>query len=193
MRGQCAIEDFGCVAHTVAARLYECCKHWRARIYNHHSLKNFNDQYTTMRIYQALNYKTNQFKDANISIATMDGEVLLAGQVPMAWQKEKAEAIVRELPDIKQVYNLVTVASPSSALTKISDAWITTKVKAKLIAADDVDATKVKVVTENGNVYLMGIIKPDEADAAVELAGNTEGVQSVVKIFSYVTISKRVL
>ena len=161
-------------------------------VYNHHNLeKSWKDQYTTMRVYQALNYKTKQFNDANIAIATVDGDVLLAGQVPEAWQKEAAGEITKQIPNVKQVYNLVTIASPSSTLTRMSDAWITAKVKAKLIASDDLDATQIKVVTENGRVYLMGTIKPEEAEAAVDLARQTDGVQAVVKIFSYVTISKR--
>jgi osmotically-inducible protein OsmY len=162
-------------------------------VYNHHSLKkNFNDQYTTMQIYQALNYETKEFNNANISIATLDGEVLLAGQAPAAWQKEKAGNIAKQIPDVKHVYNLVTISSPSSVLTKMSDTWITAKVKSKLIASDDVDATQIKVMTENGTVYLMATLKPEEAEAALELASSTDGVQSVVKIFSYVTISKKV-
>lgn len=161
-------------------------------VYNRQSLqKNWKDQYTTMRINQALYYKTNHFKDTNISIATLDGEVLLAGQVPESWQKQEAERLASQVPDVKHVYNLVTIASPSSTLTRISDTWITGKVKAKMLASDDLDATQVKVVTENGNVYLMGTLKPEEAEAAVELASETEGVKSVVKMFSYITISKK--
>ena len=156
-------------------------------VYNRQSMqKSWKDQHTTLRIYQSMNYKTDKFKNANISIATLNGEVLLAGQAPERWQKEQAEKIAKETPDVKRVYNLVSVASPSSPLTKISDTWITAKVKAKLLASDDLDATAIKVVTENSTVYLMGILKPEEADAAVELASTTDGVQSVVKIFSYI-------
>lgn len=158
-------------------------------VYNRRSIENtWNDQFTTMRIYQALNYKTKDFKDANIAIATYNGDVLLAGQVPMAWQRTKAEEITKNIPDIGKVYNLLTVEGPSSTITRMSDSWITAKVKAKLISSDDVDATKIKVVTENGVVYLMGILKPEEADAAIELTRNTGGVQQVVKIFSYINI-----
>jgi osmotically-inducible protein OsmY len=161
-------------------------------VYNRHSLqRNFKDQYTTLRINQALNIKTSEFSNANITVAMLEGEVLLAGQVPSAWQKEKAESIVKKIPNVKTVYNLITVASPSSTMTRISDAWITAKVKARLMASDDVDASQLKVVTENGSVYLMGTLKVDEADAAAEIASATDGVQRVVKIFSYVTISKR--
>ncbi len=161
-------------------------------IYNRHSIqKNVSDQYITMQAYQALYMKTDQFKNANISISTYNSEVLLAGQVPMSWQKLKAEQIIKTLPDINTIYNLITIEAPSSTLTRVSDAWITAKVKTKLMVSNDVDATKIKVVTENGTVYLMGILLPKEADVVVDLARNTEGVQSVVKIFSYLNISKR--
>lgn len=160
--------------------------------YNHQSLqKNLNDQLITMHAFQALNYKTDQFKDANISISTFNSEVLLAGQVPKVWQKKKAEQIVKEIPDIKEIHNLLAVESPSSSLTHISDAWITAKVKVQLIASNDLDATTIKVVTENGTVYLMGTLQPSEADAAVDIASHTDGVSSVVKIFSYISISKK--
>lgn len=160
-------------------------------VYNRHSIqKNLTDQYISMQAYQQLYEKTKQFKNTNISIATYNTEVLLAGQVPEAWQKDKAEAIVKNIPDVSEVYNLIAIASPSSTLTRISDAWLTAKVKAKLIASADVDATQIKVVTENGTVYLMGVLLPEQADAAVDIASNTEGVGKVVKIFSYVKIVK---
>lgn len=161
-------------------------------VYNRHSIqKNINNQYITMQAYQALYMKTDEFKNANIAISSYNNEVLLAGQVPAAWQKAKAEEIVKKIPDVDNVYNLISIESPSSTLTRVSDAWITTKVKTKLMASNDIDASKIKVVTENGAVYLMGILLPEEADAAVDLARNTEGVQKVVKMFSYVSISKQ--
>lgn len=162
-------------------------------IYNHRSLQNsVNDQYISMQAYQDLKVKTKVFANTNITIATYNGEVLLAGQVPEAWQKTKAEVIVRAIPGVTAVYNRIEIASPSSTLTRMSDAWITTKVKSKFLVSNDLDVTQVKVVTENGMVYLMGTIKPDEAEAAVDLASDTAGVQGVVKIFSYIHISKSV-
>lgn len=161
-------------------------------IYNQHSLrKSLSDQYISMQAYQAINVKTKEFENANISVAVYQGDVLLAGQVPQAWQKYKAEALIKKIPDVKSVYNQIEIASPSSTLTRMSDAWITTKVKSKLIVSDDVDVTKVKVVTEDGIVYLMGVLKPSEAQAATTIASQTQGVQAVVRIFSYVHISKK--
>lgn len=160
-------------------------------VYNRHSIeKNLSDQYISMQAYQKLYVDTKEFKDANISIATYNGEVLLAGQVPLANQKAQAEAAIKQIGDVQEVHNLISVASPSSTLTRMSDAWLTTKVKAKLIASGDVDATQIKVVTENGTVYLMGVLPPEQAEAAVDIASNTDGVASVVKIFSYMRITK---
>ena len=161
-------------------------------IYNRHSLqKNLNDQYLSMQVSHELFFATKEFKDTNITITTYNSEVLLAGQVPEAWQKKKAGEIARRVDGVKDVYNTITVASPSSALTKVSDAWITGKIKAKLLACNDVDATQIKVVTENGTVYLIGTLPPDEAQAAIDIASNTDGVQRVVRMFSYIHISKR--
>lgn len=161
-------------------------------VYNRHSLqKKFNDQYITMQAFKALNIDDDRFKETNISIATFNDEVLLAGQAPRPWQRKEAEKIVKNIPDVKRVYNLIAISNPSSALERIGDTWITTKVKAKLLTSSDVDATQIKVVTENGTVYLMGTLLPSEAEAAVDLARDTDGVESVVKVFSYLRISKR--
>src|SRR3990167_110253 len=77
-------------------------------IYNRHSLeKNLSDQYITMQAYQALYHKSDQFNNTNISIATFNGEVLLAGQAPTSWQKFKAGKMVKSIPNVKDVYNCV--------------------------------------------------------------------------------------
>ncbi|MBX3708657.1 MAG: BON domain-containing protein [Gammaproteobacteria bacterium] len=160
-------------------------------VYNRHSIeKNLTDQYITMQAYQDLYVKTDQFKNANISISTYNKEILLAGQAPKNWQKYKAEKIVRHIPHVNKIYNLIVIENPSSTLTRVSDAWITTKIKAKFVASNGMDATQVKVVTENGTVYLMGILPPEQATVAIKLASNTDGVRSVVKIFSYLKITK---
>lgn len=163
-------------------------------VYNRHSIqKNVGDQLTTVRVYQALNFKSNQFRNANIAITTYNGEVLLAGQAPFGWQRDKAEQITKQVSGVTKVYNLVTVGNPISSLTHVSDSWITTKVKSKLISSSEVDASQIKVVTENGSVYLMGTVPANEADAAVDIARRTAGVERVVKIFSYITITKKPL
>lgn len=158
-------------------------------VYNQHNIrKKFKDNYTTFQAYRRFNDNPKTFKDANISVTTYNRQVLLTGQAPKIWQRTRAEEIIRQLPDVQRVYNFVAVASPSSTLTRISDAWLTSKVKAKIIASDQLDATQIKVVSENGTVYLMGVLQPQDADEVVRLASETEGVESVVKIFTYVQL-----
>ncbi len=160
-------------------------------VYNHHSLqKTIGDQYITSQAYNDLYQRSIQFKETSISVSTLNGEVLLSGQVSTEWQKSKAEKIVRAIPGVDEVYNSISVEGQASALVEVSDTWITTKIKAKLIASGDVDATQIKVVTENGTVYLMGTVLPEEAKAATELASDTDGVQKVVRLFSYIRITK---
>lgn len=160
-------------------------------VYNHRSLqKNLHDQYLSAQTYRAINYKTTEFKNANIAIAVYNGEILLAGQVPEPWQRQKAEDIAKSMPDVERVYNQLKIANPASTLTHMSDAWITSKVKAQLIASEELDASQIKVVTENGVVYLMGVLQPSEASAAIDIARNTDGVSAVVKIFTYMRMSK---
>lgn len=161
-------------------------------VYNRHGIqKNIHDHYLTMQAFKALKVKSDDFNNANIAIATFHDEMLLAGQAPYAWQKEKAAEIVRRIPGTRVVYNQIQIGSPSSSLTRLSDAWITSKIKTKLIASEDIESQEVKVVTENGIVYLMGTLLPKDADVIVDIARTTSGVKSVVKIFSYINITKK--
>jgi osmotically-inducible protein OsmY len=160
-------------------------------IYDRHNLQHtLNDQYITIQANRALYWHSEKYKKSSIAISTFNGNVLLTGSVPSAELHAEIEDIVKKIPGTKKVYNLTEVSRPSSALTQVSDTWITAKVKAQLIAMDEIDPSKIKVVTENGTVYLMGIIFPQQAQIAVQVARTTAGVQNVVKIFSYLHISK---
>jgi osmotically-inducible protein OsmY len=158
--------------------------------YNHNNIKKtLNDQYITTQAYNKLYRDTKEFDDTNISIATFHREVLMIGQVPSAKKRLYAESLVKSIPDIKKVYNLTQVTTPTSGLTRISDTWITAKIKSKLVAANDLDPAQIKVVTENGTVFLMGLVQPEAAETAIDIARTTDGVQNVVKIFTYLRIS----
>jgi osmotically-inducible protein OsmY len=160
-------------------------------VYRRHSIQStINDQYITAKAERAIYLDTNRFKDTRVSVSTFNNVVLISGQVHTELQKMEIERIVKKISGTDKIYDLVTISSPTSALIQVSDSWITTKIKAKLIAMNDIDPSQIKVITENGVVYLMGIIPRDQADIAVDLARSTEGVQSVVKIFYYLTITK---
>src|SRR5690606_31879210 len=156
-----------------------------------HSIqKKLDDNFTSMQAYRAIYLKTDKYKNTNISIATYNDTVLITGQTPEIGQKNEITQLVKNHANERKVYNFTEIASPSSVLTRTSDTWITSKIKAKMIATNNIDPTKIKVVTENGTVFLMGIVPKEDADTAVDIAQNTSGVQSIVKIFSYLEIAK---
>lgn len=161
-------------------------------VYNRREWKNeLQDHYITLQAHRALRIKTHQFDNANLTVSTYHGVVLLTGEAPAPWQKTTAGELIRKIPQVKKVYNVVTIQSPSSTLTRLSDSWLTGKVKSKLIANDDLDASKIKVVSENGIVYLMGVVPPEEGRMAAKIASETDGVLKVVTLFSYLHITNK--
>jgi len=126
------------------------------------------------------------FHDAHVVIVSYNGYVLLAGQVNSEELKAKATAVVRKVRGVRRIYNELEIAAPSSGMTRTSDAWITTKVKSWLIGASDIEGTRVKVTTENGVVYLMGLATRDEVERISEKAAGISGVQRVVRLFEII-------
>ncbi len=98
--------------------------------------------------------------------------------------KQQAEEIARGVKKVRTVHNQLQVGGPISMVARANDSWITTKIKTKMLASK-VPGRKVKVVTEDGVVYLMGMLPREQADAAVDAARSVYGVQKIVKIFEY--------
>lgn len=160
-------------------------------VYNRHNLKkNFNDGFTTVKAYQAIYVDNKRYHDSHISISTYNDAVLITGQTPSRLKKYEIKQIVKHLAGKRSVYDFIEIANPSSVLTRASDGWITSKIKAQFIASSELDPSQIKVITENGTVFLLGTLQHEQANAAVDIAKNTSGVQSVVKVFSYLTISR---
>ena len=123
------------------------------------------------------------FDEAHLNVVSYNGYVLLAGQVPSEALKNKATNVVREIRGVRRIYNELEVAAPSSGMTRSSDTWITAKVKSFLLGNTDIEGNRVKVVTEDGVVYLMGLATRDEAERIAATAADIGGVQKVVKLF----------
>jgi osmotically-inducible protein OsmY len=121
--------------------------------------------------------------DSHINVTSFNQIVLLSGEAISPEMRQQAESIAQSEPGVQRVYNELTVKGPSSSLTRASDSWITTKIKTQMLATKDLESSTIKVVTENGSVYLMGIVTRDQADTAVDIARQVSGVQRVVKIF----------
>ncbi len=127
------------------------------------------------------------FDEAHLVIVSFNGYVLLAGQVPTEALKARATDVVRKVHGVRRIYNEIEIASPSSAMTRTSDTWITAKVKSWLLGSPETEGLRVKVVTEDGVVYLMGLVTAEEARRIADKAAGISGVQRVVKLFELIT------
>lgn len=125
------------------------------------------------------------FDESNISVSSHRGYVLLTGQVPTQELKDKAANVVRELRNVRRIYNEISVGPNSTAMIRTSDTWITTKVKSNLLARSDISGNRIRVVTEQGIVYLMGLVSRAEAERVVDASSGVTGVQKVVQLFEY--------
>lgn len=125
------------------------------------------------------------FKHSHITVTSFNQTVLLAGQTPYASNRIRAEKIANTTPNVKRVYNQITIQSPISLTKQAHDAWITSQIKTRLLTEKNLQSGSIKVLTENLTIYLLGIITQEQAALAVEIARRTHGVERVVKIFQY--------
>jgi osmotically-inducible protein OsmY len=147
----------------------------------------------------ALRDNKELYSKVHVELTSYDGVVLLTGEAPTAEMRAKVEDIVRNVPELQnlvkqtpgggsRIHNEMIVAEPSSLTTRANDSLITAKVKTEILTITDIEGfngTRVKVVTDNGTVYLMGLVTHREADAVTEKARQVGGVQRVVKLFEY--------
>lgn len=125
-------------------------------------------------------------EQANVVVTSYNGTVLLSGQVPNEELRGRAAQVAASVKNVRRVYNELTVGPNADFTVHSSDTLLTTKVKSRLLAAKGIKDSRVKVVTENGSVFLMGLVTQSEGDIAGKVAQETGGVQKVVRIFEYV-------
>lgn len=133
-----------------------------------------------------INKASPALKDSNINVNVFNGVVLLTGQVPDNDQRLLAGRTAQQVQNVRQVYNEIQVRGNVSFLATSSDAWLTTKVKSSLLANKEIDSGRIKIITENGVVYLMGLLTRAEAERAADATRSIGGVQKVVKAVEYI-------
>ncbi|WP_286997605.1 MULTISPECIES: BON domain-containing protein [Comamonas] len=127
-------------------------------------------------------------QDERVSVTSFNRLVLLTGEVRSAAVKAEVERTVAGVENVRSVVNELEVVPFISSITQRSkDAFITSKVKASILDAKDLQANTIKVVTEMNVVYLMGIVTPREAKRAAEIARGVNDVRKVVRVFENVS------
>ncbi len=123
--------------------------------------------------------------EGRVNAVSYNSRVLLIGQVPNSDVKDTATALAKGVKGVNEVYNELTVSSKISFAQISKDSWLTTQVKSKMFVDGRVKATDVKVISENGEVFLLGNVTQSQANAAADIASKISGVKKVIKVFKY--------
>jgi osmotically-inducible protein OsmY len=143
------------------------------------------DEIIETKVLVNLNKANPALKASRISATSHNGIVLLTGNAPDDGLRQLAGEITAGVKKVRKVHNELSTGTDISMLVRSNDTWISTKVKSRLSLNEQLDASKIKVVTENGIVYLMGLVSKAESDTAATITSETSGVQKVVRVFEY--------
>ncbi|GAA5317836.1 MAG: BON domain-containing protein [Candidatus Pelagadaptatus aseana] len=127
-----------------------------------------------------------ELKAAHLDVVSFNGVVLLTGQVNSNSLRQQASSVARNVNSVRQVFNEIQISGNTSMLARANDTWLTTKVKTVLMSNKDIDSGRIKIVTENGTVYLLGLLSRVEAEKAANVVSHVQGVQKVVKAIEYI-------
>lgn len=144
------------------------------------------DKTAEFKAIHAISLNKPLWQQSHITSISYNNVLLLVGQTPTAEFKREAEEAVSTIPKIRRIHNELTIAEPISLGTRSHDSWVTTQIKAKLVGTKEISATRIKVITEDNIVYLMGLVTAQEAEIATEIARAINGVDKVVQIFEYI-------
>jgi osmotically-inducible protein OsmY len=135
-------------------------------------------------------YQTPEVEQASrISITSYNYAVLLTGQADSNAVRRQFAEIVSRIPKVRKVFNEISIGAPISLAQQSTDALISSRAKIAIGGGRGVegfDATRVKIVTEDGVVYLMGLVTPEEGNTAAEVVRRLPGVVRVVKLFEQI-------
>ena len=145
------------------------------------------DEKTEIESFTTIFQDDELWKDTNISVVSYNNVILIIGQAPTATLKGKATQEIKKIAEENRVHNQIRIAAPISFYAKRNDEFLTTKVKSSMLFTSEFPSTKIKVITENSEVFLMGLVTQQEADKAVEITRNVGGVKKVIKVFEYIT------
>ncbi len=120
-----------------------------------------------------------------VTASSYRGSVVLMGQATTDAERRSFESQAKDVPGIETIHNQIRVKEPLSVSAISKDSWITTKVKSALLANSELNGIKVKVITEDSEVFLLGLVSREHADIATEVARNISGVKKVIRAFEY--------
>lgn len=138
------------------------------------------------RVCNAISKEKKLKGEFHIVVTVYQGKVLLTGQVPTPDVADYAKQIAMNVDGTTEVHNEIRTSKPIGMSTASTDMWITIKVRSRLLSGDSVKSSNVKVITENGEVFLLGLVTQEEGKSVAGIAARVSGVKKVLSAFTYV-------
>ena len=143
------------------------------------------DQTIELKSAKAISQNSDLDDSSSINVTSFNRVVLLVGQAPNENLRNIASEIVRKIDNVRSVHNEIRISAPNSLISTTSDTWITTKAKSLMLAEKKFSSGHIKIITENGEIFLMGLVTRAEANKAIAIVRNIDGVERVVQAFEY--------
>lgn len=154
-------------------------------VYDKRSLQDIDVDYTINNDVRQALQKEESLNSSHWVVDSFNQIVFLGGQTQSASNRFLAERIAKRVKGVKRVYNEMTIGDNSSLKQRAKDTWISGEIRTRMLAKKGLKSGSIKVIVEDGSVYLMGSVDHDQANIAVDIARRIEGVKRVVKIFQY--------
>ena len=146
------------------------------------------DQNIEQQVYNKLYADPTIKERTHVNVTSFNRVVLLVGQVPNAELRKQIVALAQQVPHIKRIYNELKVEETTSFGRRSKDVWLAGKIRTQLLVTKDLHSSQITIVVENGVVYLLGLVTPEQGRLAAESTRRVEGVTRVVKIFEYLSV-----
>jgi osmotically-inducible protein OsmY len=128
----------------------------------------------------------NLSEQTHVNYTSYNRQILITGEAPNEQMKQQLSSIAEQIKNVRHYYNEVVIAQPTSLSTRSNDTLLTSKIKTAVFTnMKELDGAQVKVVTENGSVFLMGLVSREQGNKITEIARTTRGVKRVIKLFEY--------
>lgn len=148
--------------------------------------RQIDDNTLEARVHSAISEDQQLKQEARIVATAYQGAVLLTGQAPSRDLAKRAEQIALAVEGTTTVHNEIRQGMPVSMSTLSADSWITLKIRSQILGNANIKSANVKVITENAEVFLSGMVNENEGKTAAKIASQVSGVRHVTTVFTYV-------
>jgi osmotically-inducible protein OsmY len=144
------------------------------------------DKTTQSRVRSAINDIPLVKDDAAVTVDVYKGQVLLTGQAPTQRMIIEVEKSATAVQNVMKVHNQVRLGSPIPATSTMNDVWLASKIKTIMLGNEQIPLFKLVLVVEDSEVFIMGLLRKEEAAAAVDAARNVDGVSKVIRVMELI-------